>query len=252
MMLKKNQRKQKALVSTPDKNNRFPIIDALRGVALLGMFAYHFSFDLNYFGVIRQNFYEDPFWIGSRTMILSSFLLLVGISLVLANQEGIRWKTVWLRFGQVAGCAALVSVGSYLMYPKSWIYFGVLHHIAAASLLGLIFLRLKWVNLVLGLALIGLGASLKLALFDSPMLQWIGFMTRKPVTEDYVPMLPWFGVVLLGMFLGELFLSKSSAEMKTWRPENRASRLLALTGRHSLLLYMAHQPVFIGALFLLL
>ena len=251
-MLKKNQRKQKASISTPNKNNRFPIIDALRGVALLGMFAYHLSFDLNHFGVIRQNFYEHPFWTGSRTLILSSFLLLVGVSLVLANRESIRWKAVWRRFGQVAGCAALVSVGSYLMYPKSWIYFGVLHHIAAASLLGLIFLRFKWGNLALGLALIGLGASLKLALFDTPTLQWIGLMTRKPVTEDYVPMLPWFGVVLLGMFLGELFLSKNFAKMKAWRPKNRVSRLFTLAGRHSLLLYMAHQPVFIGALYLLL
>ena len=236
-------------VATP---TRYPALDALRGVALLAMFAYHFSFDLNYFGAIRQNFYQDPFWIGCRTLILSGFLLLVGMSLTLANQDGVRWPAFWRRFGQVAGCALLVSIGSYLMYPQSWIYFGVLHHIALASLLGLAFLHFDWVNLCLGLALIVLGVLIKLPLLDAPQLNWIGLMTHKPITEDYVPMLPWFGVVLIGIFLGKRFLAGHFEWMKAWRPATGASRLLALTGRHTLLLYMLHQPVFIGLLYLLI
>lgn len=238
--------------STPATDSgRFPAVDALRGMALLAMFAYHFSFDLNYFGLIRQNFYEAPFWIASRTAILSSFLLLVGISLALANRAGIRWSLFFRRLGQITGCAVLVSIGSYAMFPQSWIYFGVLHHIALASVVSLAFLRFEWGNLGLGLFFIGLGTTVKLPLFDTSWLQWIGLMTHKPITEDYVPMLPWFGLVLIGIFAGKRLLSANKTGIKTWRPAHGFSRLLILAGRHSLLLYMVHQPVFIGLLYLL-
>lgn len=233
--------------------SRFAVIDAARGVALLAMFAYHLSFDLNYFGAIHQNFNFDPFWLTARTLILGSFLLLVGVSLVLATQQGIRWPSFLRRLGRVAGCALLVSIGSYLMFPHSWIYFGVLHHIALASLLGLAFLRLDWMNLPLGLGLIALGTVLKLSAFDAPALQWIGLMTHKPITEDYVPLLPWFGAVLLGMFAGRRFVQWDTlGAARNWAPFGRATWLLTLAGRHTLLLYMLHQPIFIGVLYVVL
>jgi uncharacterized membrane protein len=232
---------------------RYPIIDAVRGAALLAMFVYHFCFDLNYFGVIHQDFNHDPFWLTARTSILSSFLLLVGVSLALATRRGIRWRAFLRRLGLVAGCALLVSISSYLMFPRSWIFFGVLHHIALASLLGLAFLQLDWANLLLGLVLIGLGAFAQLPAFDAPAFQWIGLMTHKPITEDYVPLLPWFGVVLLGIFAGKRFAtSRGIDQIRAWQPRTASSRLIALAGRYSLLLYMVHQPVFIGALHLAL
>ena len=231
---------------------RFLVLDALRGVALLAMFAYHFSFDLVYFGILKSNPYESLVWITCRTLILSGFLLLAGMSLVLANRNGVRWRGFWRRFGQVAGCALLVSIGSYLMYPQSWIYFGVLHHIALASLLGLAFLRFEWANLWLGILLISVGAFVKLPVFDGPQLNWFGLMTHKPITEDYVPLLPWFGGVLVGLFLGQRFLAANLAQIKAWQPASGAAHLLTLGGRHTLLLYMLHQPIFIGLLYLLL
>lgn len=232
--------------------NRYPILDALRGMALLAMFAYHFGFDLVYFGIFKSDPYENPIWIGCRTLILSTFLLLAGMSLTLANRDGVRWPPFWRRFGQIAGCALLVSIGSYAMFPASWIYFGVLHHIALASLLALAFLRFDRTNLWLGIVLIGLGLSISAPLFDLKQLNWIGLMTHKPITEDYVPLLPWFGVVLIGMFLGRRFLASAPAPFKDWRPAAGTSRLLAWAGRHTLLLYMVHQPVFIGLLYLFL
>jgi uncharacterized membrane protein len=235
---------------SPKLAARYPAIDALRGVALLAMFAYHFSFDLVYFHVVQANPHESLVWIACRTLILSSFLLLVGMSLVLANRDGIRWPAFWRRFAQVAGCAMLVSIGSYVIFPKSWVYFGVLHHIALASLLELAFLRFDVLNLLLGLVLIGVGAFVQLPAFDAPPLNWIGLMTHKPITKDYVPLLPWFGVVLVGMFLGKRFLSGAFMLVKNWQPVNGASRLLTIIGRHTLLLYMLHQPVFFGLLWL--
>mgnify|MGYP000876629481 CR=1 FL=1 len=110
-------------------------LDALRGLALVWMTVYHFCFDLNHFGLIRQNFYEDPRWTLQRTAIVSLFLFTAGFGQVLAVQAGQGWPRFWRRWGQVAGCAVLVSLGSWWMFPGSWISFGVLHGLAVMLLL---------------------------------------------------------------------------------------------------------------------
>jgi uncharacterized membrane protein len=228
------------------------LIDALRGASIVMMFAYHFSFDLNYFGVVRQNFYRDEFWIVARGCILGSFLVLVGISLALATRHGLRWQAYCTRLVQIAACAIVVSIGSYLMFPASWIYFGVLHFIAVASVLGTAFARLAWANLAIGAVLIAIGMSTALPLFDHPWLSWFGLMTHKPVTEDYVPLLPWFGVVLIGMFIGKrIFGDALQSPALQWRAGGPIGRPLAWAGRHSLIIYMVHQPVLIGVLYVL-
>ena len=111
-------------------STRFPGIDTLRGAAMLWMTAYHFGFDLNHFGYLRQNFYEDPVWTWQRSGIVSLFLLCAGMGQALAVQQGQRWPRFWRRWAQVAGCALLVSAGSALMFPRSWNSFGVLHAMA--------------------------------------------------------------------------------------------------------------------------
>lgn len=108
-------------------------IDALRGVAMLWMAAFHLSFDLNHFRLIpRQNFYTDPFWTWQRVFIVSIFLFCAGLGQAVATQRrGARLDArFWRRWAQIAACAALVSAGSWLMFPRSWISFGVLHGIA--------------------------------------------------------------------------------------------------------------------------
>lgn len=227
-------------------------MDALRGIALAAMFAYHFLFDLVLFGVLRQNPYEDARWIAARTAILSVFLMLVGVSLYLAHSHRVRWAPFTRRLAQVGVAALLVSAGSYLVFPQSWIYFGVLHFIAAASVLGLAFLRAGAVNLWLAAALIAIGIAVRVPAFDSPSFSWIGLMTVKPATEDYVPLLPWFGAVLAGIYAGERFKAGALPKLHAWRPRSTAARLLAWAGRHALFLYLAHQPVFLGMLYLAL
>jgi len=169
------------------------------------------------------------------------------------------------RLLQVVGCAALVSISSYMMFPKSMIFFGILHFIAAASVLGLLFYRWFWVNLAMGVALIVVGLTVQHPWFDQPGWQWIGLMTHKPLTEDYVPLLPWFGVVLLGLFVGKWIFSTPPVagpftewagslgkSLVQWQGKSRLSRLLIFGGRHSLPIYMLHQPVFFAILYLFL
>lgn len=224
---------------------RIFIVDEARGLAVMLMVAYHFCFDLNYFRLAAFDFYQDAFWLGARAVIVTLFLLLVGISLHLATREGFKPVPFTRRLGVLAACAAIVSAGSYAMFPASGIFFGVLHFIAVASVLGLLFTRFGIANLVLGAAWLAAGLLFSHAWFDQPWANWIGFMTHKPVTEDYVPLFPWFGVVLLGLFAGR--------NAKTWPRAllpGPSGRILKLAGRHSLAIYMLHQPVLLGLLYL--
>ena len=232
---------------------RFMVVDIARGSAIALMFVYHFTFDLNYFGVVSFDFNNDLRWLGFRAVIVGLFSALVGVGLVLGPGRKLDWPRYGKRLLAIGACAALASAGSYFMFPKTFIFFGILHFIFVASILGLAFLNFAWLNLLIGAALIVFGATLKLPFFDQPALQWIGMMTHKPYTEDYVPVLPWFGVVLIGMFLAR------RAEARGWFEKfsavefrNPIAKLLAFAGRQSLIIYMLHQPIFIGLLFLIL
>jgi len=220
----------------------------MRGVAIVLMVAFHFCFDLAHFGFARFDFYNDAFWLNFRTVILSLFLLLVGVSLVLATQRGVNAGRFAQRLLRVGGSAALVTLATWWMFGDRFVFFGVLHFIAVVSVLGLLFVRRPVVALVLAVALLIIGNSLQLPWFDQPGWRWIGLMTHKPATEDYVPLLPWFGVVLAGIFAGDMLSRRGRLQaMNRVLPAGHPLvRGLAFSGRHSLLIYLLHQPVLFG------
>lgn len=229
-------------------HQRFDRLDALRGAAIVWMGAYHFFFDLNHYRFIRQNFYADPLWTTQRTIILAIFLFCVGCGQAVAQQRGQSWRRFWQRWMQVAVCALLVSAGSWLMFPRSFIGFGVLHAIAAM----LVVLRLtaSWGRglWLAGAVALALPLWIQHPVFDTPLGSWTGLVTRKPVTEDYVPLLPWLGCAWWGLAAGQWVLARHPllAAGKIPAPVQP----LAVLGRWSLSFYMLHQPVLIGALLL--
>ncbi len=227
-------------------SERLLLIDALRGVAILMMVVFHFCFDLAYFRLVDFDFYHDPFWLNARTLILSSFLLLVGVSLVLATRRGLDACRYLLRLTRIIAAALLVSAGTWWLFGERWVFFGVLHFIALASVLGLLFARSAWWALGAGVTLIILGNLYQAPWFDEPGRRWIGLMTHKPLTEDYVPLLPWFGVVLLGIFFGPP-LQRLARRVQP-HSDHRPLLWLAAAGRHSLAIYLLHQPLLMGML----
>ena len=232
----------------PSTLRRFDRLDALRSVAILWMAAFHFCFDLNYYHFIRQNFHGDPFWLTQRTCIVTLFLFCAGFGQAIAWEQRQGWPRFWRRWAQVAGCALLVSAGSYLMFPHSYIYFGVLHGIAAMLLLTR--LSAGWGRWLwpLGALAIALPRLVQHPFFDTRLTDWVGLITHKPITEDYVPLLPWLGVMWWGLAAGQWVLAHRRHWVTGVLP--RALHPFAVLGRWSLSFYMLHQPVLIGVLLL--
>ncbi len=236
-------------------NQRLGRIDILRALAMLWMTVYHLCFDLNLHGLITQDFYRDPFWTWQRTAIVSGFLFTAGLSQAVAVHQGQTWPRFWTRWVQVAGAAALVTAGSMAMFPNSFIYFGVLHGIAV--MLIVVRLTAGW-----GAWLWPLGALAIVATFVAPALiaaypvlevlnqpgpNVLGFISRRPITQDYVPLLPWLGVVWWGMAAGRWALVHRPAWLgSAGAPASGATRGLVVLGRWSLSYYLLHQPVLLG------
>ena len=147
----------------------------------------------------------------------------------------------------IAGCAVAVSVASYLVFPRSYIWFGVLHAIVLSLILIRPLAARPRIALVIGIAIIVIGNWVTSAWFDQRALGWLGFMTAKPITEDYVPLFPWMGVMLVGIAAGHAL---NRSEFRPVALFARWPRVLGWLGRHSLAVYMLHQPILIGLLYL--
>ncbi|MCT8267428.1 DUF1624 domain-containing protein [Afifella sp. JA880] len=226
-------------------------IDVFRGIALVAMAVYHCSWDLAFFGFSDAGVASAPGWILFARMIAGSFLFLVGVSLALAHHSGLRFRPFLKRLAMVAGGAAAITVVTYLVFPEAYIFFGILHEIALASVLGLLFLRAPLWLVAAAAAFFLFGAGfLAGPAFNGRYLQFLGLMTYRPFTNDYVPLFPWFGVVLTGLVGGRLLLKNQQILRLLANPvRDPISQALAFGGRHSLAFYLIHQPVLFGLVY---
>ncbi len=234
------------------RGQRIDAIDLARGVALIAMAIFHLAWDLEFFGYAEPGMTLQFGWKLFARSIAASFLFLVGISLYLAHRDGIRWRPFRIRLLQIAGAAALITLATWFATPDRFIFFGILHQIAVASLLGLAFLRLPAGLLFLAaLTVIAAPHFLRAPLFDSPSLWWVGLSTEDPLSNDYVPLFPWFGAVLAGIATGRIAARAGILSRLARRRAGSWARPLRFAGRHGLAFYLLHQPVLIGALSLL-
>jgi uncharacterized membrane protein len=235
------------LTSSTHIKRRIPLIDVLRGVALAAMAVYHFSWDLSFFSLADLGVTEHPLWIAFARSIAGSFLALVGVSLTLAHSDGVKWKPFLQRLAMIVAAALAITLASYITDPDGVILFGILHCIAVSSVLGLAFLRLPS-PVVIATAIACLAAPTLLAspAFNGLGLVWLGLGSEVIPSNDYNPLLPWFGMVLAGVAIARIV---PRDKWPGWEPRDVGSRMLALIGRHSLLFYLVHQPVLLGILY---
>jgi len=226
---------------------RFWELDALRGVALVFMVAYHFVFDLNYFEILRLG-PQSPFFLAAPA-IGGAFLLLAGVSLSIsyARHKNLGAAALFsrqLRRGALLFAAAALITAATLAYPdRGFVVFGVIHLIAVSVVLSFAFRNFGTANLFLGLALVLAGVAAGSVTVDTPFLVWLGVSFPGFYTLDYYPLLPWFGVVLVGMFLGKTVYPGANRSFRV--PAPRLGQLQFL-GRNSLAIYLLHQPILVG------
>lgn len=234
----------------PEKRGRIPAIDGLRGAAVAAMVVYHGLWDIQYLGIAQLDLFTAPHWLAFRAVILVAFLALVGVSLTLAQGDRPRPAAFLRRLAVVAAAALAITAATWRFVPDGLVTFGVLHHIVVASVLALPFLRLPVWAVVAGAAF-ALSAPLlyESAHFNGRALAWTGLASEPPFAVDHVPLLPWFGVVLLGMVAGRRVV-RARRRLAAWSPGGPAWRAILWTGRHSLAVYLLHQPLLMGTIWL--
>jgi uncharacterized membrane protein len=228
---------------------RLLMVDALRGAALAAMVVYHFSWDLAYHRLVAWDVVGDPVWRGFAAGIASSFLMLAGVSLVLAARGGVDPGAFLLRFMKIAAAAAVISVATRIALPDGWIFFGILHLIALGSLLGLVFIAVPApITLVVAAGVAILPHVVRFPALDGTLLAFTGLAARSPAAYDFVPLFPWFSAMLVGIAVGRLIVSGTVRVPEPAAP-GRLARGMALAGRWTLPVYLVHQVVLFGLVF---
>lgn len=229
-------------------SRRVLAVDLARSLALVAMAVFHFVTDLELFGLIAPGTTVRGVWYWMARVIAGSFIFLVGVSLVLAHEDGIRWRPFWRQVAAVALAAAIVSAATYAAMPDVFIYFGILHVIVVAKIAGIAVVRRPaWVAGLAAAAILAVWARAGLALPLDPWMGWTGLAARPRPALDLIPVFPWLAAMFLGIAAAKLF------RVRDWpNPAIPFARALSWPGRHSLAIYLLHQPVLIGLLWLAL
>ena len=237
---------------------RYAFLDVARGGALLLMFVYHFSWDLSFFQMVDFQISTDWRWMWFAKFIASIILFVMGIAQVMArrrqakrdDRDNLHLTAFLRRLGLIVGAAALVSLATFIVDDHTYIFFGILHHIAVASVILIFIHRLPSAVIAVLAVLVALAPEfLHIDLFNTDYLLWLGLSTAPPISVDYVPIFPWLAVPLAGVTAGRLLFRRDVPIALIWTPANPVLRTVRFLGRHSLIVYLVHQPIFYGALY---
>jgi uncharacterized membrane protein len=236
---------------------RFWEVDTIRGIAVVLMIIYHFIFDLAYFGAYSGNMLSSPWQTFARS-IGSTFIFVMGISLTLRYNrldpklgQKQLFRKYLLRGAKLFGWGMVITIVTYFVVGSGFVIFGILHLLGLSTMLAYPFLRSRWASLFGGLAVIGLGVYVSDLVVPSPWLIWFGVKQFGRYMVDYYPVIPWFGLVLLGIFVG--FTLYPHGARRFALPDLRhiaPIRALTYLGRHSLPIYLIHQPILLAILLL--
>jgi uncharacterized membrane protein len=237
-------------------SERFWEVDFLRGIAIIMMVIYHIMFDVVFFHLAYVDLSSIPVLLFLYP-IGSMFLLLVGVSLALSysRMEGTlsswqRQRKFIIRGLYIFGGGMLVTLGTWLYLGQGYVIFGVLHCIGVSTILAYPLIRRRVYPLFLGIICVVLGVFLQLTVVvDFPWLLWLGLIPSNFYTVDYFPLLPWFGVILIGIFIGNSLYQNNKRQFKIKDlSQVLAVRGVCFLGRHSLIIYLLHQPIIVALL----
>ena len=215
-----------------NKSSRDQALDLMRGIAIIMMIMFHLIYDLNEFGYTNiplSNFWLTSYW---RYLIVFLFLNAAGISLVIAYGKSFNLNKFIKRLALLGLAALSVSVGTYILFPNAWVYFGILHLIWTGTLIAIFFIQLPKISLFIA-ALIFLFGYLNLTDLSFLRILLSNYLPLSSV--DFYPLFPWIAFVFTGIYLGHNPIYKKIFFMKL--------PLLQLIGQHSLIIYLLHQVI---------
>ena len=232
------------------KTTRLIGIDIFRGWAILLMVLFHLCYDLQHFQYINFHIQENTFFIWFRFLIVSMFLFTVGMSLKLTHKDAINYKALKKRALLLSITSLFVSIGSYMVFPQTWIYFGILHFVLLASFIVLPFLNYPKTTLITAVVSF---IAFHLNILDVHFLfELLAIPLHLPpdITEDVVRFFPWISFVLLGIATVALHWHHKPFDNNFFNKKGKINSFFTLLGKHSLAIYLIHQPILFGLFFL--
>src|SRR3989344_1609060 len=222
--------------------NRDWKVDFYRGLAVILMVIFNYSFTLRYFNIYNLEggwFY----WYLFPRIIGGAFIFLAGFSLMLSYKNN-KNRTAILHNGiKIFSLGLLITLVTWILFPGNFIIFGILHLIGLSVILSSFFIRFRH-KILLGIAFILAGLYLGNLIFDFPWLLWLGFISGEFYTFDYWPLLPWFGLFFIGMHFGNIY------EIKKKPTKGSVINIFSALGRNSLVIYLFHHVLLVIFLFL--
>ncbi|VVB60984.1 Uncharacterised protein [uncultured archaeon] len=253
MNLSRTQQREKG------QSQRFIELDILRGFAILFMIILHLFWDLDYFGILplNKNFYS------LNIIVPVMFFLLVGICQTVNNNKYQNQpRKMYFRTIQrglwVFNLGMLFTLLTAVFLPDRPILFGVLHCIGCCIILSTLLLKFKSTNIILAVLIIVSGLAIGFFYsVENPNMVELATGIHEPDiaahTIDYFPILPWFGICLLGITLGNILYKDNKRrypipDLSKYKP----TKIFSWLGKHSLFIYLIHQPIIAGFLFLVM
>lgn len=215
-----------------DKNTRIWEVDFFRGIAIILMVIFHVVFDLS-------DIYNFPvaydrgvfYFVGKAAAIL--FILIAGISCSFSRNNIRRGIKVFL-------VAMAITILTYLFMPDLTIKFGILHFLGICMIL---YPLLKKINksflIVTGALSIAAGYYMSKVIIPYNFLFPIGLIGSNFASGDYYPIFPWIGLFMFGIAGGKMLYPEKKSLFKL----QAAGSPIMFIGRHSLLIYIIHQPI---------
>ncbi|HJJ35836.1 MAG TPA: heparan-alpha-glucosaminide N-acetyltransferase [Methanocorpusculum sp.] len=228
---------------------RYFEIDAFRGIALIFMIIYHILYCLSAFTPYAP-------WFGSVSAssipIASAFIGIAGLSLVLAKRPVKRYLQ---RGIQLILFGLVITVVTWIFYPSGFVVFGVLSLIGLGTILAIPFLseKIPWYAIAgIGTVIVLLNLVVSQVYLSIPYLLPLGFKYSGFVSVDYEPLIPWFGVMLIGLAIGKLLYpaGKRIAALEKLGDGPKVLAPVCFLGRHTLIIYLVHVPLILACLVL--
>jgi len=241
-------------------SKRFIEIDIIRGLAIVLMVFGHILWDLDYFGAFPIN---SGIYSSLQKFVPQMFFLIVGIGIIVSykkksltpEEEKKFYKHLIFRGLKVLGLGMILSAFSLIFMPNTPVIFGVLHCIGLSIILSVPFLMFRKYNLIFATSLLLVGFWFSQITIQNPTLLHliIGLHPAEvwSFTVDYFPVLPWFGIVVLGIAVGDFLYCGDKRRFRFPELDKyKSAKIVSWIGQHSLGIYLLHQPIIAGFMYL--